>query len=186
MKLGVVIPNNADLPLGFVKSVLALRGKYELFIKEGCTVWQNRNELMEWMRLEKDDLLLLDSDVVFTPEDVEKMREHLETRDIITGVCVLGYHPHPPSLFRKDSGRYRLLEPPKEIEEIDGCGGAFLGISRKVIETVPEPFFPVRENEREHGNDISFCIRAQKEGFKIVVDPSINVGHIRPDIKYYV
>lgn len=182
MILGTAIPHHTNLPIDYVKSIL--NSGYKVIFSEGANVAVNRNNIMEQARLQDDDLLIIDSDTVFTQEDVEKIAEHLKDKDVITGIQVLGFEPYPPSVFKKENEVYKLYEP-KGIEEIDACGGGFLGISKKVIQAITDPFTPIQENGRENGNDISFCMRVKDNGFKIFVDSSIKVGHIRQEIKYY-
>jgi hypothetical protein len=90
------------------------------------------------------------------------------------------------SYFKK-YGTFKFLNK----EDIQGCntpfevcytGFGFLLIKRGVFECITYPWF-----EPQHykiGNvvdfsseDVSFCKKAQSEGFKIFVDPTVIVGH---------
>jgi GT2 family glycosyltransferase len=186
MKIGTITASNANLPIGFVKSMLSVKD-YEWIVNEGPSIPMNRNAVFERARFEKQDLLFIDSDMVFTQEDVKKMEELLKTHDIVSGVCVMSWKGNPPAIFKKIDGGFRSCDIEKELFEIDACGAAFLGISNKVINFLVEPFEPIVEGKfgQKHGEDISFCIRAKQAGFKIFCEPTLLIGHIKTDVKYY-
>lgn len=192
MIIGTPLASNALIPVGFVKSMLAIRD-HEWIVHEGPSIPMNRNAIFERARAEKQDLLFIDSDMVFTPNDVRRMEELLKTHDIVSGICVMGYEGNPPAIFKKVDNSFKTVgngvhfDMPNEIFEIDACGGAFLGISLKVLNYLTEPFEPIVETKwgQKFGEDISFCIRAKDNGFKIYGDPLINIGHIKNVTKYY-
>ena len=180
MIIATPLPNNPHIPFEFLQSLQKV--KYQWITETGPSVAENRNKLIERARLIGEDILLIDSDIVFTPEDVKAIEEHLKTYDIISGVGVLGFFPYPPAIF-KDSVP---IAPKKEVFEVDSCWGAFLGISKKAINTIPTPFEHLFDKYgRLIGNDISFCMTAKKFGFKILCDGRISVGHIRSIVRYY-
>jgi len=182
MIIGIPTSNNAQLQIGFVKSLIRI--KKDSIFQEGCNIAINRNKIFETARILGENLLFIDSDMVFTPEDVACMEKHLETNDIVTGVCVTGFPDYPPAIFKIENGSYVLTKP---TDEVDGCGGAFLGISTRVLNRMIEPFTPIEDKKtgQFYGEDISFCIRAREQGFKIICDPKLLIGHIRSKVIYY-
>jgi len=118
MKLATCIPNHTNLPIDYVKSLINVTKDYTILFQSGPNVASNRNRIMENVRLLDEDLLLIDSDAVFTPEDVEKIKGHLKDKDVITGVQVMSYEPYPPSIFKKENGIFKLYKPEK-VEEIE-------------------------------------------------------------------
>jgi GT2 family glycosyltransferase len=192
MIIGTPTASNANIPLGFVKSMLAVKN-YEWIVHEGSSIPMNRNAIFERARVERQDLLFIDSDMVFTPNDVKRMEELLKSYDVVSGICVMGYEGNPPAIFKKIDGSFKTVgngvhfDMPNEIFEIDACGGAFLGISLKVLNYLTEPFEPILDKKwgQKYGEDVSFCIRAKDNGFKIFCDPSLNIGHIKSVTRYY-
>lgn len=188
MIIGTPLAGNASLPMKFFRSLLAVK-EYDWIDQQGPNIAVNRNEIFERARVEGQDLLFVDSDMVFTREDVKRMEKHLKTMDVVTGLCVMSFQGNPPSLFKKNKTSFApIFEFDKEhLFEIDACGGAFLGISNKVLNTLTEPFTPIDEPiyGQYFGEDISFCMRTKENGFKIWCDPTISIGHIKNDIKYY-
>lgn len=184
MILATITGHGDNLPMGFVKSLLSAH-EYTHIFQEGASIPDNRNKVFEMVRVMNDDLLFIDSDMVFTPDDVKRMEEHLKDKDVVTGVCVMGFPGWPAAIFKEDDGKYKLVKPLNEVHEIDACGAAFLGISKKVIHTLIEPFSLIEYSNGVHGEDISFCIRAKQAEFKIFCDPKLKIGHIKPVTKYY-
>ena len=137
------IAGNALIPSGYVKSLLQNR-LYPFAFHEGASIPDNRNALFERARIEGEDLLFIDSDMVFTTDHVKKMEEHLKTFDVVTGICVMGFPGNPPAIFKKTQDGYKPVETEDGLFEVDACGAAFLGISRAVLTTLTEPFTPLK------------------------------------------
>ncbi|MFC1728893.1 glycosyltransferase [candidate division KSB1 bacterium] len=73
-------------------------------------------------------------------------------------------------------GRYNLTYlNPDEPAEIDALSGSFMAVRREVIETVgklDERFFM-------YGEDLDWCYRIKKYGWKIVYDPAVSIIHFK-------
>jgi GT2 family glycosyltransferase len=178
--LGIARPNRFFAPWEFVESLLSLEGKFKIQTSNGCYIDDNRNDLLYLARNEPW-LLMVDSDMVFTKEDVEKMVRHVEDgKDIIAAVCRTGRPPHTYMLYEKDEPFYEACtELPKEPFEIVACHMAFTMMSARAMQRLPfRPFERVKRGSAFLGDDIAFCYRARKAGLKMFCDPSIVVGHI--------
>lgn len=176
--------HHAQLPIDFVKSLLALPHTYAHAFEESCSIPDNRNKLFELARMRDEDLLFIDSDMVFTTLDVERMEEHLKTHDIVSGVAVMQHPGWPAAIFNEELKTIPVLGD--ELFEIGACGASFLGISKKVLNNLAEPFNQIDySNGKKHGEDISFCLRARGAGYKIYCDPKLRIGHIKSQVKYY-
>ena len=182
MIISTLTPHNALIPWETMRSFMFVAPKYVFTAKEGASLPDNRNGLYNFARQRNEDILMIDSDMVFKPEDVDKIAEHLKTLDIVTGLCVQGLPPYKPCIYKKIGDDYEYTEPKDGLHEIDACGAAFLGISKRVL--LDNPFDVIYEPIR-HGEDISFCYRANKQEYKIWCDPTILVGHIRTVAYYY-
>lgn len=91
----------------------------------------------------------------------------------------------------KTNGSFKFLESPdlpeKGLLEVAYSGFGFLLIKQGVFESIDYPWF-----SPEHitiGNcvdfaseDVSFCLKARRAGFKIHVDPTVIVGHEKSQI----
>ncbi len=178
--IGIPIPNNYSMPFEAVKCLMSVDN---VVWAEGPYIYANRNLLLEKAKYEKSSIIMIDADMVYTLDDVKRIERHLETKDVVSGLYVVGKEPYPPCVYKRVEGNYQLTEPPKELEEIDACGGGFLGISAKVVQDMPlEAFNDIWEGKVKHGEDISFCHRLKDKGFKLWLDPSIKIGHIRSSV----
>lgn len=189
MILATITGNNAFVPFDYVKSMLALKGKHEFLHAFGPSLPDNRNEIFSVVKAHNDDLLFIDSDIVFTPQDIRKMEIHLKILDVVTGVYILVKEKMPdiPAIFKRIEGNYNYTKVEQGIFKIGACGGGFLGISKKVIQALPSnPFDNILEGTVYHGEDISFCHRVNELGFTIWCDSSIRVGQVRTMNHYYV
>lgn len=184
MIIATLTGHNANIPMGFFKSLSQANG-YTFIHQEGPSIPTNRNLVFERARFEGDNLLFIDSDMVFKREDLRIIEKHLEDKDIVSGLCVMSFPGYPPAIFDKDLKPYE--EIPKETFEVNACGAAFLGISKRVLDTLTEPFTPILNEKygQYYGEDVSFCMKAREAGFKIYCDPNLSIGHIKTEVKYY-
>lgn len=185
MIVATIVNNNGFVSWDFVKCLVGLQGHYEVTCAEGPDVWANRNKIFNYAKERNQSLLSVDSDMVFTLEQVKRMEQHLDKYDVVSGLYVLGRPPYPPAVWKRIEGDYELTDVPNEFSEVGAVAGGFLGISAKVIQALDNPFVFVNEGEIQHDADTSFCHRAREAGFKIWIDPKISLGHIRTDFKTY-
>ena len=175
MILAIPIGNNGLLHYQFVKSLLACKD-YQHMFAVGLYIEDNRNSAYKLSR--GQDLLMIDSDMTFTLEDVRKMEENLKEKDIVSGLYRMGIEENPYAIFKDDLP----IEPKDKIFEVDACGAGFLGISCRVL--MDEPFARVfsKKSGIIRGEDMSFCQTAKEKGYKIFCDPEIKLGHIKTKI----
>ena len=115
-------------------------------------------------------LLFIDSDMTFGPDALEKLDGK---KDIMAGLFFKRYSPYDPAFTVND----KVVIPDKLIE-VDWVGLAFTLIDMKIFKTMPRPWFELDFNP-EHivGEDVLFCVKAKKLGFKVWVDPKVEIGH---------
>lgn len=145
-------------------------------------------------------LVMVDSDMVFTHDDVHDLLERADAveRPIMAGLCFAGQSIETmyPTIYRA----YRPFpDAPLEIEKVrdypqdtivscDATGAAFMAVHRSVLVKMAEAFpgpYPwfVEGHQDKHGRpfgeDIAFCLRARSLGYPIHVDTRIKVGHVK-------
>ena len=189
LTIATIVPNDYFAPWDFVRSILKLPPKYFFKEHQGCLVSKNRNYIWEMVKLDNKenpgDLLFIDSDIVFEPEDVATMEENLKTYDIVTGLYIIKSWDWSAGIFKKIDGKYDFVKPQEGIFKVEACGNAFMGISRRVINhpaMAHEPFEFIREGNVVHGEDVSFCQRARETGFKVWCNSAVKVGHMKSQI----
>ena len=112
--------------------------------------------------------------------------------DVVAGIYYRGSYPYRPILHQFTENLGEILHPGEWPETepfyMDMVGSGFLLISKKVldaftpkvIEEMGEPFdFRIENNKIIWRNDLAFCWRMKKLGFKILVDPRIALNHIK-------
>lgn len=135
-----------------------------------------------------DKLFWIDSDIIFTPEDVLKLYE--SDKDIVTGAYYIGNGE--VTAYKEKLGRPYTIEEVQnmtELTKIHSAGFGFICIKSGVFESLSRPWFqsvPVTmvddETKEEFtfpimGEDVSFCHRANNAGFEVWLDPSVKLIH---------
>lgn len=147
-----------------------------------------------------DYLMMLDADMIYPAQTVVQSVGH--DKPVICGLYYwktlkpykkgigAGYAPHAykefdESIF-KDSPKWisvNVQRQEKDVIEVDGLGGGGMCIKREVLEKVGRPQFECTwESTEISGEDLNFCKKAKKEGYKIFCDLSLKFGHITQSI----
>ena len=142
-----------------------------------------------------DYMMWIDSDVgEFDYSHIQRLID--ADKDIISGIVPLGatgrsaVGQYGYDEFGQPSVQYynvivmdQQLEPKVPVE-IDFCGYAFLLVRKGVFEAMDYHWF--RYSPQEHGGkqsgateDIGWCARARKAGFKIWMLPGVKVSHTK-------
>lgn len=151
------------------------------------------NAVREAIEQDSDYLLFVDDDNPVKPDSLVKLLSH--NKDIIGGLIPRRNPPHVPCVFKYnkdylDGIGYKPLdrtELSEGVHEVSAIGMGCTLISKQCFKEVYEknnnaPFAFVNEivNGRliQIGEDIAFCRRAKKIGFKVWYDSEVRPGHI--------
>jgi hypothetical protein len=156
-------------------------------------VTRARNEMAGWFLKSKFDChLWIDADIEFEPEDVAKLWNLCQGGAAIAVAAYSMKLPEKPLSAWKNGKLVKLDECPNEPFEVDYAGTGFMMIARGVYEVLmpstetyegpggkTHAFYmtPIH-NDGFESEDYFFCRRAREAGFKIMMDPSIRLGHI--------
>ncbi len=143
-----------------------------------------------------DELMWIDSDIVFDPDDVDKLRRH--DLPLVCGIYPKKACRQFACAFLPDT-RQVLFGVRGGLIELLYCGFGFVHTRRVVYETMQRewhlpvcnqrfkglplaPYFaPLVVGEEEQAwylaEDYSFCERASRCGFRIMADTSIRLWH---------
>lgn len=181
-----IISNDMIRCVPFVWSLLNLK------VPTGTTwAWQvsayvheNRNESVKKMLglPESQWILFLDDDNTFEPDHLLKLLKH--DKDIVGSFYVKKGYPCIPHIYRFPAGKseppyenIRLMDvPAAELLEVDAVATGGLLIRRRVLENPGLKEHPF-EFLNHMGEDISFCYKAQKLGYKIYADTEAVMEH---------
>ena len=180
------------LEANFVECLLNLRhvGECSTLLLKSSLVYDARNQAAQKAVAEGYDYVLwIDSDMTFEPDMMGRMFESLGDRQFLTALCFSRRPPFKPCIFEKievTQDGYAALPhavnwhdyPRNQIAEVAGAGFACVLQKAEMLDvmlsTYGVPFFPIAGL----GEDLSFCYRAGKIGYKMYADTSIKIGHI--------
>lgn len=215
LALGYVHPGHVDAH--FMQSVVntlatdshrtpprILRGGAVIAVGSGPRIAEARNQVVESFLKgsQADWLLMIDTDMVFAVEAVDKIMEAAdpETRPIIGGLCFGGGRSGVmfPTMYRlrkaePNQSPVEVIEdyPEDALCEVDATGAAFLLIHRGVLENMgkvyegsPYPWFLEGSVYKgtKFGEDWAFCMRAKEAGYPIYVHTGCKIGHVKPQV----
>jgi hypothetical protein len=134
-------------------------------------------------------MMWLDADIEFEPADVAKMWNM--DADIAVGVYAMKKQDKQWYAAWVNGALVKNLDQYKEPIEVDFAGTGFMMIKRGVIETlagrsesymgpdgrVPALYMTPVHSDGFESEDYHFCRIARESGFKVMMDPSVRLGH---------
>lgn len=141
-------------------------------------------------KINYDYLMWIDSDIIFNIKQFDKLLSH--DLDIVSGLYKMQNKTHYATVKNwdvdtyKKNGCFDFLKPDdiktNELFEVSYTGFGFMLIKKGVFEKIEYPWFKPRFIEMDHiteftMEDVTFCLEAKEKGFKIMIDPTIVVGH---------
>ena len=191
MKTMIAVPCMDQVQTEFAQSLFNLQRVGNVYAKFlPCSlISKSRTDLALMAVQEKADYVLwIDSDMVF-PDTLlmDLMRDiEQEKKDIVAGVCHMRKEPYKPVLWSKlrqgltafENESECLVDYPRDgLFEVEGCGFGCVMMKTEVISAVRDKYGDLFGHLPGYGEDLSFCIRARGCGYRIWVDPKVQVGH---------
>lgn len=130
-----------------------------------------------------DSLLMIDDDMVFNPNILEKMRsnEASSDYDIVQALCLSRGRGHKPVMLTKDGDMFAQptcwVKEQTGIVKTDVAGMAMTLIRGEVIRKLSDKYKTPFEWSELLSEDSMFCSRASNLGYKIGVDCDNPIGH---------
>jgi hypothetical protein len=145
----------------------------------GSNVTGNCNDLAR--RMQGDWLWLIGDDHVFMPDLLERLVLH--DVDVVVPHCLQRSAPYPHVVYEgedldaQEEGTHVLHTnlPESDLIEIYASGQAGMLIKKHVLEKIGDPYFETYGKQNE---DLEFCRKIRKAGFKIHCDTGALLGHI--------
>lgn len=193
MKGFICVPHTGLFPYQFVASFTEMVCYTRTFCEDlnfkligSCLVYEAREMCAEAMiEGDYDWLLFLDSDMAPRPDLIQRLLAH--DKDIVSAMAFKRVPPYSPCFYPKvdyiPAGEvggpavklFQADDWTKGLGEIEGVGMACTLIRKGVFEKVPAPRFMPMPVLAE---DLGFCLRARRAGFKIYVDTTQVVPHV--------
>lgn len=173
--------------LSLVATLKSDRFDFEFAFREGTLLYQNRNAIA--LSFVGDYLLFADTDMGWTPGDIEKLVE--ADKDIAGGLYLNKNNGEPAAFHIDDHSGCSMTKIPDEPFRCGGLGTGFMLIKRRVFEVFKVngqyPFDPVPTSEDPFlsqfpatylPEDMSFCVRVRQLGFEVWCIPAAKIGHM--------
>lgn len=188
MKILIGMPTVREIPSKTVISLLSTveRGKVDVAIVDGSLIYDARDTIAKQaVELGYDYVLFVDSDMVFTADDVKKLLAH--DADIVTGRYVSRRGECQNVIYSKiimqrrfpfRAARLIVDTATSGYAPVAACGFGFCLIKCSVIKSMLKRYKSLFEPFKGVGEDIAFCIRARKCGYTLYIDRDIKLGHI--------
>ena len=189
MKLVFLTPGD-NFTGGFYDSLLAtigsFFGKYDFtFIREYSSDIYNCREsiVRELFKLEYDWAVWIDSDMVWKPDDIEKLIG--SGVDVVSALCMIDLYRTNAAVLNDEGIGYLNAWRARELGElvrVDLVGLGFLAIRKGVMESLEEPLFrsgtiQVGAKSLVASEDMLFVDRLRRKGYGIYVRTDVMVGH---------
>lgn len=180
MKTLIAIPCMDEIDVGFVQSLMDLQtvGETKTYFLSGSLIYEARERLAA-MAVNNgfDHILWLDSDQMFKPT---LMIDFVSSeKDMVTGVIPMRRPPYIPCVYKiKDDELKQVTELGDRLFEVDGCGFGAVFMKTEILQKCFDKYKTCFQPIYGYGEDLSFCLRVKKLGYKIYADPRIDIGHI--------
>ena len=184
-KLLIAIPSFDTMRVEFVRSLMGLTEKlhaegvwHEVKILDGTLVHIARDRLAKHaVNNEFTEVLWLDADMVFAPKIYEDLA--MNGKDMICGSFISRHSPYVSCLFKSLLPAERITEWGSDPFHVAGCGFGCVLMKTQVLKDVLERhdgrcFIP----DDKLGEDLAFCLRANRCGYQIWCDPTVRIGHV--------
>ena len=139
----------------------------------------------EALKLGADYLYMIDDDMLMPIDVFERLLAH--DVDIVAPLAFMRKPPHHPVIYTVREGwdnaarqayfqNFSVKTYPKDrLIECDAVGFGAVLIKTAVLRAIEKPWFATWSRV---GEDIGFCHKAKKVGFKVYCDTSIKLGHL--------
>lgn len=187
----IAVPSMDYVASGFAASLAMLKRVDDCMVSFICgsLIYDARNKLAgQALKLEATHILWLDSDMIFKPSTLVDLVKTMDETgaDIVSGLYFRRSAPYTPVAFSEvDINEADYTNTHADyVGELDGkhdvAGVGFGCVLMKtdVIADVVGQFGCCFEPIGKLGEDLSFCWRARKLGYKILLDCDIKCGHI--------
>lgn len=151
----------------------------------GTLIVDQRVDLaLEAQKSKCDYILWMDNDMRFPKDALIRLLNH--KKDIVAANYVTRELPPVPISFNITDDKWvriRTKTDSKGLEKVNGTGMGLMLTSMKVFEKMPRPWFHIGYSTVNHkflGEDILFCMRAEKLGYETFIDHDLSkqVSHI--------
>lgn len=178
------IPVHGNINPEVVACLISLLAKINYTAKinfqSNCYVHDARNKIVsEAINIGASHLMFIDADTVFPPDGVDTLIER--DKDIIGGLYYRRQPPHLPTINQQEGNSLIIPKTWDKSKpfEVFAVATGFMLIKTEVFKKIKPPYFYFGNfHGKAMGEDVYWCWKARRAGFKIWCDPTIELGHI--------
>lgn len=183
-KLAIGIPCSFPfIPSSFFYSfTLMEKPSYTFIHADNGPIDTLRNDIVEKALAERaTHLLMCDVDQVYDKNTVTKLLSH--KLPVVSAKVNRRYPPFDPIMLRLTSDGYKPMGigdyEPGSLVEVDATGTGCILYDLSIFKKLPYPWFKFQKKDGlVIGEDIGLCQDLKRIGYKIMVDTSIEIGHL--------
>lgn len=192
--IGMLDPRCAMSQMATVTELLRRGIPCEFEMLVSCSLLEKARSIIveKFLASRHNRLLMLDADQTFAPKDVLRLLALSTELPVVCGAYPAKLDP-PTFMVATDR---QILEPgPLGTVKVDGVGLGFAMFDRRVLvqleAVAPRVFYDgdpishpmmfstsIREDMRFMGEDMTFFANVRSLGYDVLVDPSLEIGHV--------
>jgi hypothetical protein len=149
----------------------------------GSVISENRNLISQFALDEKADwVLYLDDDHVMRSDTLTRLIE--ADKDVISAHYTRRQPPFSPCLLEAElpDGTFTwkgLASSDRGVIEVAGAGAGCLLVKTDVLRAIGAPYWTLGQiDPSSWGDDLHFCSRVRKAGYRIYCDLDAHIGHM--------
>ena len=193
LKYLIAIPCFDTVYTDFMLSLLNMQriGQVYCQVVKSSLIYDARNRLAKQAVDDGfDRMLWLDSDIMFEPDLMLRLAEHLDNGlEYVSGLYFKRQYPTAPVCFKTITQRTEDKEliteallyedyPKDQLFEVDATGFGAVMVSVDLIKRIKDKYGLPFSPQLGLGEDMSFCWRAKQVGAKLYCDSSIKLKHV--------
>jgi len=132
-----------------------------------------------------DSILLLEDDIIFQPDDLEKLRKTGADYGIFGALFCSRRFPFNPQVFRSVYRSKNNIENLNGVIEVEAMPLGFCLVRREVIEAIEKRNKGRIARLGASDDCMSFCEDTRILGFKIGLNTDVSIGHLMPGVAVY-
>jgi len=185
MKILIAIPTSREIDIQCAASLIGMKrkGRIGVFAPQSYAIDASRNLIVEHaLEIGYDYILWVDSDMILPKNTLLRLLSH--DKDIVSGVysykVINGENAVVKRYSKTEEDTYedvslKEIRETKELMLVDGIGFGCVLTKVDIFNKIEQPWF---KYEKDLGEDIFFCRKAQETGIEIFVDPTVKAGHV--------
>lgn len=196
MKTLIAMPCMETMPTRTVTSLVSMErvGATALSFTVGSLIYESRNEHAAMAINEGyDRVLWIDSDMRFDSDMMIRFAEDMDKGlDFVCGLAFKRQLPLLPVIYKSleyeetptelkvDAQPWDLDIPDNRLFQVQAAGFGACMVSTRMLKDLWERFGPPFCPINKLGEDLAFCLRAKRAGYKLYCDSRVKLGHIGP------